>query len=76
MASGSFVPGDLGCIGLPISLARVPCVMHFLQLPIPSQDALTATRGIEPEQQRPHLFRPQRDAGHTTFSLPTDANFR
>src|SRR6266851_1060666 len=29
--SGSFVPGDLGCIGLPISLgAGVPCVMHFL----------------------------------------------
>src|SRR5207249_8331376 len=30
-AAGSFVPGDLGCIGLPISLgAGVPCVMHFL----------------------------------------------
>ena len=69
-ASGSFVPGDLGCIGLPISLdAGVPCVMHFLSSRvIPSQDALTATRVDWNLSSSDRIFfRLQRDAGHTTF---------
>jgi len=69
-AAGSFVPGDLGCIGLPISLgAGVPCVMHFLSnRGSPSQDALTAARGDWNLSGSDHIsFRVQHDAGHTTF---------
>ena len=69
-AQGSFVPGDLGCVGLPISLGDgVPCVMHFLSSrAIPSQDALTATR-VDWNLGRSDriFFRLQRDAGQTTF---------
>src|SRR5258708_5266455 len=69
-ASGSFVPGDLGCIALPIALgAGVPCVMHFLSSrAIPSQDALTATRVDWNLNRSGRIFlRLQRDASHTTF---------
>jgi hypothetical protein len=69
-ASGSFVPGDLGCIGLPVSLGSgVPCVMHFLSSrAIPSQDALTATRVDWNLSSSDRIFfRLQRDAGQTTF---------
>jgi hypothetical protein len=69
-ASGSFVPGDLGCVGLPISLGSdVPCVMHFLSSrAIPSQDALTATRVDWNLSSSDRIFfRLLRDAGQTTF---------
>jgi len=69
-AAGSFVPGDLGCIGLPISLgAGVPCVMHFLSnRGSPSQDALTAACGDWNLSGSDRIsFRVQHDAGHTTF---------
>ncbi len=69
-ASGSFVPGDLGCEGLPISLGSgVPCVLHFLSSRAnPSQDALTATRVDWNLSSSDRIFfRLLRDASHTTF---------
>jgi Carboxypeptidase regulatory-like domain len=69
-ASGGFVPGDLGCVGLPISLgSRVPCVMHFLSSrAVPSQDDLNATRVDWNLSSSDRIFfRVLRDASHTTF---------
>ena len=69
-ASGSFVPGDLGCVGLPISLGSgVPCAMHFLSSRSnPSQDALISTRVDWNLSSSDRIFfRLQHDAGQTTF---------
>jgi hypothetical protein len=69
-ASGGFVPGDLGCVGLPISLGSgVPCVMHFFSSrAVPSQDDLNATRVDWNLSSSDRIFfRVLRDASHTTF---------
>src|SRR5229473_1547628 len=68
-APGSFVPGDLGCAGLSISLGNgVPCVMHFLApSSSPSRDALAAARVDWNLGRNDRIFfRLQHDSGHTT----------
>jgi len=69
-APGSFVPGDLGCVGLETVVGvDEPCVMHYLDnRGSPSQDALTAAR-VDWNIGRSDriFFRVRRDLGHMTF---------
>lgn len=69
-AAGSFIPGDLGCVGLGSLLGDgIPCVMHYLaSRGSPSQDGLTAGR-LDWNIGRGDriFFRVQHNAGHMTF---------
>src|SRR5262249_17262335 len=77
--SGSFVPGDLGCLGPLVSLlpAGVFCVMHFLaNVGSPSQDALTAGRmDWNPAKADRIFWRFQNDSGYTKLLNPINAVF-